>query len=97
MAGKNPDVIIHDHTDLVGVVVVEDVGPNKALSAWVMDTDENRTLSAKEAIPLGHKIALASIPRGEAVLKYGQDIGQAIADIDPGAHVHVHNLKTKRW
>jgi (2R)-sulfolactate sulfo-lyase subunit alpha len=31
------------------------------------------------------------------VWKYGQDIGLAKADIRKGEHVHVHNLKTKRW
>ena len=97
MVGKAPDVIIHDHTDMVGVVVVEDVTSSRTLSAWVMDTDENKVLSAKEPIPLGHKIALEAIAQDTTVLKYGQDIGRAVTDIEPGAHVHVHNLKTKRW
>ena len=94
---KEPDVIIHDHTDTVGVVVVEDVTPNKTLSAWVMDTNETLVFSAEDTIPLGHKIALATIEPEATVIKYGQDIGRAIAKIDPGSHVHVQNLKTKRW
>ncbi|MBI4520474.1 MAG: flagellar biosynthesis protein FlgA, partial [Gemmatimonadetes bacterium] len=28
---------------------------------------------------------------------YGEDIGKVIAAIKKGEHVHVHNLKTKRW
>lgn len=47
---------------------------------------------AAEAVPAGHKIALASIPAGEAVCKYGQVIGLASTAIAPGAHVHVHNV-----
>ncbi|HWA60368.1 MAG TPA: altronate dehydratase family protein [Caulobacteraceae bacterium] len=49
-------------------------------------------VAAAEAIPSGHKMATRSIRSGEAVLKYGQVIGQATADIAPGAHVHTHNL-----
>jgi len=45
-----------------------------------------------EHIPRAHKIALRAITRGELVLRYGQIIGQATADIPAGAHVHVQNL-----
>jgi altronate hydrolase len=45
-------------------------------------------------IPQGHKFALKAIAAGEAVLKYGAVIGIAREAIAPGAHVHVHNLKT---
>ncbi|WP_170330445.1 UxaA family hydrolase [Ruegeria arenilitoris] len=45
-----------------------------------------------EAIARGHKIAAAPIPSGENVIRYGQIIGQAKADIALGEHVHVHNL-----
>jgi len=48
-------------------------------------------------VPIGHKIALVDIKKGDTVVKYGQDIGKTVADIKKGAHVHVHNLKTKRW
>jgi (2R)-sulfolactate sulfo-lyase subunit alpha len=48
-------------------------------------------------VPIGHKIALTDIKAGDTVWKYGQDIGKAVADIGKGQHVHVHNLKTKRW
>ena len=45
-------------------------------------------------LPMGHKAALRSIRKGEAVIKYGFPIGQATEDIPEGAHVHSHNLKT---
>ena len=89
--------IVHDKDDLVGVVVVEDVTPGNALSGWLMATDETLNLKALDAVPLGHKIALRDIKRDETVLKYGHDVGRASADIAQGRHVHVHNLKTKRW
>ncbi|MHB1160937.1 MAG: UxaA family hydrolase [Chloroflexota bacterium] len=50
----------------------------------------------REKIPFGHKFALVRIPSGENVLKYGEVIGEAIADIEPGAWVHVHNLASRR-
>ncbi|MCX8955170.1 SAF domain-containing protein, partial [Ruegeria sp. NA] len=43
-------------------------------------------------IARGHKIATAPIAAGENVIRYGQIIGQAKADIAAGEHVHVHNL-----
>ena len=43
------------------------------------------------AVPMGHKIATRPIATGKPVLKFGQVIGYATADIPPGAHVHVHN------
>ncbi|MGA0602029.1 UxaA family hydrolase [Caulobacter sp. KR2-114] len=48
--------------------------------------------TAIEAIGNGHKVALAAIAAGQPVLKYGQVIGVATADIAAGAHVHSHNL-----
>jgi hypothetical protein len=41
---------------------------------------------------LGHKIARFRIAAGAPVLKYGHVIGQAMQDISPGEHVHLHNL-----
>lgn len=49
-------------------------------------------LIAKDFIGRGHKVALRLIKTGEDVLKYGQVIGVATQDIEPGQHVHLHNL-----
>jgi hypothetical protein len=43
---------------------------------------------------LGHKIAAHHIASGEKILKYGAPIGSAIAEIQPGEHVHLHNMKS---
>ncbi len=42
----------------------------------------------------GHKYALRDIKCGENVIKYGNPIGHATADIKKGEHVHTHNVKT---
>ena len=42
------------------------------------------------------KVALADIPGGETVWKYGESIGIATKDIKRGDYVHVHNLDSAR-
>jgi len=49
-------------------------------------------LTLAGAVPRGHKIAARHIAAGEKVVRYGQIIGQATAEIAAGAHVHSHNL-----
>jgi altronate hydrolase len=49
-------------------------------------------VTVKDAIPAGHKIALAAIPAGEPVRRYGEVIGRARIAIETGAHVHTRNL-----
>src|SRR4051812_26104762 len=51
-----------------------------------------QTLTLANKVGLGHKLALTTIRKGEAVYKYGQIIGFASKDILPGDHVHVHNV-----
>jgi len=92
-----PDFIVHDSTDTVGVVVVEGVEAGQQLTGWVMDGDKTIKVKALNPIPLGHKVALANIKKGDTVIKYSNDIGKAVANIAKGGHVHVHNTKTKRW
>jgi len=43
-------------------------------------------------IPMGHKFALKDMEEGEAVIKYGEPIGQSTARISRGEHIHVHNV-----
>jgi altronate hydrolase len=49
-------------------------------------------VTVKSAVPAGHKVALDAIPAGAFVRRYGQIIGRARQAIEPGAHVHTHNL-----
>ena len=48
-------------------------------------------------IPAGHRIATADIAKGQAVRKYNQIIGFAMADIAAGEHVHVHNIAMQNF
>lgn len=94
---SNPDFLVHETKDSVGVIVVEGIEAGQTLSGWLMETDETIEIKALDPIPLGHKIALNDITSGDTIMKYSHDIGKAIADIGKGHHVHVHNIKTKRW
>ncbi|WP_130434112.1 UxaA family hydrolase [Cuneatibacter caecimuris] len=51
-------------------------------------------VTAAENIPQGHKFALKPIAAGKEVIKYGFRIGYAKKNIEEGAWVHVHNVKT---
>ena len=48
----------------------------------------------REPVKLGHKVALADIPAGAAVIKFGIPIGTAKAAIPRGAWVHLHNIES---
>ncbi len=50
-------------------------------------------LAVQAAIPAGHKLALRRLAPGQGVLRYGQRIGLAAAEIAPGDWVHTHNLE----
>lgn len=89
--------VVHDEKDSVGVVVVEGIKAGQELTGWVMDQDKTVTAKTLQDIPIGHKLALVDIPNGATVIKYGHDIGRAVAPIKAGEHAHVHNIKTKRW
>lgn len=91
------DFVVHDEGDSVGVVVVEGVKAGADLSGWIMDQDRDITFKAASDIPIGHKLAIKPLKEGDTVIKYGVDIGRALADIGVGEHAHVHNIKTKRW
>ncbi len=97
MEQKRPDFLVHDETDSVGVVVVENTEAGQVLSGWVMDTDETVSVRALQRIPLGHKIALSNHDNGGKVIKYGFPIGRTTSDIKRGEHLHVHNAKTEKW
>ncbi|MSP95574.1 MAG: flagellar biosynthesis protein FlgA [Alphaproteobacteria bacterium] len=92
-----PQLLVHDKKDSVGVVVVEGLKAGTNMLCVVTADNSSFRLKTTMDVPIGHKIALKNIKKGDTVWKYGHDIGKAVADIAKGEHVHVHNLKTKRW
>ena len=89
--------VLHDANDSVAVVVTEGVKAGMELSGWIMDDDRMTRVTARQDIPIGHKVALRDMAVGDTVLKYGIDIGKVVKPISAGEHAHVDNIKTKRW
>ena len=89
--------VVHEEGDGVGVVVVEGVEAGQELSGWIMEDDKDIKVTARNDIPIGHKLALRDYGEGDTVIKYGVDIGKVVQPIRKGEHLHVHNVKTKRW
>ena len=86
------DIIIHDKKDNVGVVVIEKITPKQDCACWIMEDDSSTKIQSVDEIPLGHKIAMVDLKEGDTILKYGH-----VISIKKGEHVHVHNVKTKKW
>lgn len=89
--------LVHDENDSCGVVVVEGIKAGEKLTGWIMDQDKTIEIKVTQDIPIGHKLATKPLAEGDTVIKYGVDIGRVVAPIPVGAHLHVHNVKTKRW
>jgi altronate hydrolase len=80
------NAVIHLHpTDNVAIARVA-LSPGQELRV------SGRSITVEEPVPAGHKIAVAAIEPGENVLRYGQVIGRARIRIDPGRHIHTHNI-----
>lgn len=82
-----PEVIKINPKDSVAVALQEIAAGDKINIDGVI-------LTAKNAIPTGHKIALIDMLSGENIIKYGEAIGHATANIMVGEHVHTHNTST---
>ena len=95
--GQIPQLLVHDHADNVGVVVVEGQTAGTEMLCVVTHDNSDFRLTARADIPIGHKVALKDLKAGDTVVKYGEDIGRMTGDAGVGAHVHTHNCKTKRW
>ena len=92
-----PQLLVHDHKDNVGVVVVEGLKSGTKMLCCVTADNSTFELESCADVPIGHKVALNDLKEGDTATKYGEDIGKFIANVEKGGHVHVHNLKTKRW
>ena len=84
---SNPVIVISTGDNVA--TALEPLEPGRVLAGTA-------AVTVRDAIPRGHKIALARIAPGAAVVKYGSSIGVATAEILPGAHVHTHNVASAR-
>ena len=78
------------------------MNPDDNCATALVDTSKDSQIQIREVsiivnqnIPLGHKIALADIRKGDLVKKYGHVIGIATKDIKKGDWIHTHNLTSQ--
>ena len=87
------NAMIIDPSDNV-IVAIEPIHAGEAVN--YLCEGKVHTLTAASDITIYHKLACRPIAKGEPVCKYGQHIGVAACNIQPGEHVHVHNVESKR-
>jgi altronate dehydratase small subunit len=83
-------VFVIDDSDNVATNVADEIPQGSKVDV------QGTVIETLDVIPYGHKMALKSIPKGGTVLKYALSIGSATDDIQPGNHVHVHNVESNR-
>lgn len=72
-----------------------DAGDNVVVALRALNAGETVDgIAVRDAVPAGHKVATRAIAVGEPVVKYGYPIGVASVPIEPGQHVHSHNVKS---
>lgn len=76
-------------------VAIESLSPGDAASYQLPDGTFH-TVTIQTFIPLYHKFAVRKIGAGEKIIKYAEHIGEASVDINPGEHVHIHNVISVR-
>ncbi|MDZ4849382.1 MAG: altronate dehydratase family protein [Pirellulaceae bacterium] len=81
-----PSIILLDPDDSV-VVATRSFELGESFSVGT------REITVRSNVPAGHKIAIVSIDCEQPVRKFGWSIGLATCKIEPGEHVHSHNLR----
>ena len=93
MSAGSAKIWVIDARDNAGTVVGGDI--DGATQVPIVG-GASGTLAVRQAVPYGHKVALADLPAGADVLKYGVVIGRLSAAVRQGEHLHVHNLESLR-
>jgi altronate dehydratase small subunit len=87
------DAIILNEADNVATAVQDLKAGQEAATRC---NRELRRIPVTEDIPYGHKLSVRFIRHGETIVKYGEVIGRATADIAAGCHAHVQNIESLR-
>jgi hypothetical protein len=61
----------------------------------IIGSAQSPSLTARESIVMGHKVALTAIAEGAPITKFGVVIGIAMRSIEPGEWVHLHNCRSQ--
>jgi|SRR4030043_409048 altronate dehydratase len=88
MGGRIKVIVINEKDNVA--TALEPFNAGMTVSVKVQGRIEKMKLLSD--IPMGHKFALRDMEEREAVIKYGEAIGQTTAKITRGEHVHIHNV-----
>ena len=75
------------------------IGPGRkgdSVECTVEDQQNQAVIELLDDIDSNHKFAFVDIKKGQAIIKYGQDIGRASKDIQKGQYVHIQNIESNR-
>ena len=88
MPNTSTDLIILDSQDNVATLCRTLKSGTKALA-------DHGYVDLRQTVPGGHKVSLKPVASGGKLIKYGQIIGFAKVNIEPGEWVHTHNVELK--
>jgi (2R)-sulfolactate sulfo-lyase subunit alpha len=89
-------ILLHEADDDVGVATM-DLTAGEVVEALTLEGEPVTELALADDVPLAHKVAVRPIEAEGDVVEYGRPIGSARAASAAGAHVHTHNLRSRRW
>jgi altronate hydrolase len=84
MLSAQPILVLHPDDD-VGLA-------RRLLPAGTVVEHRGERIILRDGVARGHKVALRTLNADAPIRKYGQVIGFATTAIEPGEHVHSHNL-----
>jgi len=85
-------ILLHSKDNTI--TALRDLSKGEALT--IEDEGKRDQIILRDNIVYAHKTARIYISKGSDVVKYGEVIGVATDNIEPGDHVHVHNVDSKR-
>ncbi len=84
-------VLLNDHDTVVTVTSTIEAGED---IIYVFGGTLS-IITAASNLPIYHKAAVKNVKKGDGIIKYGERIGYATADIKVGEHVHSNNLNSR--
>ena len=94
----NETYLLKDNTTLNNLVVSStNLNPFKRTTGHSHAGQEEVYIFVKGSGVMKIDDDMFPVKEGDTILKYGHDIGKVVTSIKKGDHVHVHNVKTKKW
>lgn len=83
-------LIILNEKDNVGVALKDISEGDYTLNIFNI----KKRVKVKKKIKVGFKVSLKFILKNDYIYKYGEIIGIALTNIEPGEEIHIHNMQS---